>query len=54
MLSAHDAGAVICPPHPGLYLKPKSLEEAAQTFSWRLGDQLGLSMGDRIRWGGDS
>lgn len=51
MLAAHDAGAVICPPHPGLYLKPKSLKEAAQTFSWRLGDQLGLSMEGRTRWG---
>ena len=53
MLTAHDAGAVICPPHPGLYFKPKSLEEAAQTFSWRLGDQLGLTMEGRKRWGGN-
>lgn len=53
MLAAHDAGAVICPPHPGLYLKPKSLEEAAQTFSWRLGDQIGLAMEGRKRWGED-
>ena len=53
MLAAHDAGAVICPPHPGLYLKPKSLEEAAKTFSWRLGDQLGLGMEGRVRWGDD-
>ncbi len=53
MLAAHDAGAVICPPHPGLYLKPKSLEDAAKTFSWRLGDQLGLGMDGRERWGDD-
>jgi len=51
MLTVHDAGAVICPPHPGFYLKPKSLEEAAMTFSWRLGDQLGLEMEGRKRWG---
>ncbi len=51
MLAAHDAGAVICPPHPGLYLKPKNLDEAAKTFSWRLGDQLGLDMDGRERWG---
>ncbi len=53
MLAAHDAGAVICPPHPGYYLKPETMKEAAMTFSWRLGDQLGLVMRDRKRWGGD-
>ncbi len=53
MLTAHDAGAVICPPHPGLYLKPTTLREAAQSFSWRLGDQLGLVMRGRKRWGSD-
>ncbi|MCF8057056.1 MAG: UbiX family flavin prenyltransferase [Desulfocapsa sp.] len=51
MLAVHDAGAVICPPHPGFYLKPKTLEEAAMTFSWRLGDHLGLVMEGRKRWG---
>lgn len=51
MLAVHDAGATICPPHPGFYLKPKDLEEAALTFSWRLGDQLGLVMNNRKRWG---
>ncbi len=51
MLAAHDAGATICPPHPGFYLKPKNMEEAALTFSWRLGDQLGLTMNKRKRWG---
>ncbi len=54
MLAAHDAGAVICPPHPGFYLKPENLEEAALTFSWRLGDQLGLSMKNRKRWGDEA
>ncbi|MEN8200602.1 MAG: UbiX family flavin prenyltransferase [Thermodesulfobacteriota bacterium] len=52
MLTVHDAGAVICPPHPGFYLKPKDLTEAAMTFSWRLGDQLGLPMEGRRRWEG--
>ena len=47
MLAAHDAGATICPPHPGYYLNPSSIEEAATTFSWRLGDQLGLQMKGR-------
>jgi len=52
MLAVHDAGATICPPHPGFYLKPATIEEAAMTFSWRLGDQLGLVMKGRKRWGG--
>jgi len=51
MLAAHDAGATICPPHPGFYLKPENLAEAAMTVSWRLGDQLGLAMEGRKRWG---
>jgi len=50
MLSAHDAGAIICPPHPAFYLEPQSLEEAAKTFSWKIGDQLGLEMKERKRW----
>ena len=53
MLAAHDAGAIICPPHPGFYLKPENLKDAAMTFSWRLGDQLGLVMKGRKRWGND-
>ncbi len=52
MLTVHDAGATICPPHPGFYLKPATIEEAAMTFSWRLGDQLGLEMKGRKRWEG--
>jgi len=51
MLKMHDAGAVICPPHPGFYLQPKTLKEAATTFSWRLADQIGLEIKDRKRWG---
>ncbi len=52
MLAAHDAGATICPPHPSYYLRPESIEEAARTFSWRLGDQIGLEMKGRKRWEG--
>jgi len=52
MLQVHDAGGIICPPMPGYYLHPKTLEEAAQTFAWRLADQLGLDIPQRKRWGG--
>lgn len=50
MLAVHDAGAVICPTMPSYYMKPKSLEQAAQTYAWRLADQLGLEIPNRKRW----
>jgi flavin prenyltransferase len=50
MLAVHDAGAVICPTMPSYYLRPKTLTEAAETYSWRLADQLGLSIPERKRW----
>lgn len=53
MLKAHDAGAVIFPTMPGYYLKPKTLEEAALTFAWRLADHVGVKVGNRQRWEGD-
>ncbi len=53
MLAAHDAGAIICPPLPGFYLQPSTLEEAAETFSWRLADQIGLEIPGRRRWGAE-
>lgn len=50
MLTAHDAGAVICPPMPSYYLKPKNLTEAAESYSWRLADQLNIKIPGRKRW----
>lgn len=50
MLAAHDAGAIICPTMPSYYLCPETLAEAAQTYSWRLADQLGLDIPERKRW----
>jgi 4-hydroxy-3-polyprenylbenzoate decarboxylase len=51
MLKVHDAGAVLCPPMPGFYHNPATLEEAACTYSWRLADQLGIDLPKRKRWG---
>ncbi len=51
MLAVNDAGAVICPIMPGFYLQPKTLEEVAQIYSWRLADQLGIKIPKRKRWG---
>lgn len=50
MLKVHDAGAVICPPMPSYYFKPTSLEEAAESFGWRVMDQLGIEIEGRKRW----
>ena len=51
MLRAHDSGAIICPPMPSFYLKPQNLQEAAETYAWRLADQLDLVTGLRKSWG---
>ena len=50
MLAVHDAGAVICPTMPSYYLQPSSLDEAAESYSWRLADQLALTIPNRKRW----
>ncbi|THB71277.1 MAG: UbiX family flavin prenyltransferase [Desulfobulbaceae bacterium] len=52
MLRAHDAGAIIFPPMVSYYLKPQSLEEAADMFSWRIYDHLGITIPGRKRWQG--
>lgn len=52
MLKVHDAGAMIFPTMPGYYLKPKTLEEAALTFAWRLADHIGVEVEERQRWEG--
>jgi len=50
MLKAHDAGAIICPPMPSYYFKPASIEEAAESFCWRVLDQIGIDTEGRKRW----
>lgn len=50
MLAVHDAGAVLCPTMPSYYLRPATLEQAAETYAWRLADQLGLHIPGRKRW----
>ena len=52
MLALHDAGAVICPPMPSFYLKPRDLETMARHFAGRLCDQIGLHITDLPRWQG--
>lgn len=52
MLRAQAAGAIICPPMPALYHRPKSLEEMAAIFAGRLGSLLGIELADQHRWTG--
>lgn len=50
MLAVHDAGGVICPTMPSYYLNPETLEQAAESYSWRLADQLFIALPNRKRW----
>ena len=50
MLRAHDTGAVICPIMPGYYFQPESLADVADSFAWRVMDQLGIEPAERKRW----
>jgi 4-hydroxy-3-polyprenylbenzoate decarboxylase len=52
MLRAQAAGAIICPPMPALYHRPKSLEEMAAIFAGRLGSLLGIELAVQHRWTG--
>jgi flavin prenyltransferase len=52
MLRVHDAGGIICPAMPGYYLNPKTIEEAAMTFAWKITDLLNIHVPNRKRWEG--
>ncbi|MEN8141872.1 MAG: UbiX family flavin prenyltransferase [Thermodesulfobacteriota bacterium] len=51
MLSAHEAGATICPAMPGFYQGPETLEAMARNFAARVAEQLGVAV-DYPRWQG--
>jgi len=51
MLAVQEAGAIICPPMPSFYLKPKTLQEMARSFAARICDQLDIVV-DVPRWEG--
>jgi len=52
MLKAHEAGAIICPPMPALYHRPRSIEEMARFFAGRVAELLGIEVADLPRWQG--
>lgn len=53
MMKVHDAGGMIIPPMPAYYFKPQSLEEAADTFAWKVAAKLGIQVKEAKHWGED-
>ena len=54
MLAAHDAGATIFPPSPGLYTDPKTINDMVLLFTSRLMDHLDIKNNLAPRWGEDT
>jgi 4-hydroxy-3-polyprenylbenzoate decarboxylase len=52
MRSVHEAGAIVCPPMPSFYLKPRDLTEMARNFAGRVAELIGLSITGLPRWEG--
>ena len=50
MLRIQEAGAIICPPMPSFYLRPRNMDEMARHFAARICDLLGIVV-DVPRWG---
>jgi 4-hydroxy-3-polyprenylbenzoate decarboxylase len=50
LLRAAEAGAVILPPVPAFYARPRSIEEMADQFVARVLDHLGLDHAIGSRW----
>ncbi len=51
MLAASDMGAVIAPPVPAFYARPKSVDEILDQTVGRVLDLFGLDSGEVRRWG---
>lgn len=52
MLAAVDAGAVVMPPSPGFYSKPKSIQDLLDHLVGRMLDQLHIGHSLVARWEG--
>lgn len=51
MLRVHRAGAVIMPPCPGFYHRPRNLDELLDQFAGRILEQMHLPHNLYTRWG---
>ncbi|MEQ8354748.1 MAG: UbiX family flavin prenyltransferase [Kiloniellaceae bacterium] len=54
MLAVSEMGAIIAPPVPGFYAKPKSLDDMVDHTVGRVLDLFGLDAGTVKRWGEES
>jgi len=52
MLRVHDAGATVMPAMPAFYYGPRSIEDLAEQYVYRVLAQLGLPQGKQYRWKG--
>lgn len=52
MLTAHDAGAIICPAMPAYYHNPQSIADLVREYSCRIAQLLGIEVPDMPRWQG--
>jgi 4-hydroxy-3-polyprenylbenzoate decarboxylase len=52
MLRVHDAGATVMPAMPAFYYEPKTIEDFAEQFAYRVLAQLGLPHEKQYRWKG--
>jgi 4-hydroxy-3-polyprenylbenzoate decarboxylase len=53
MLKLSRMGAVISPPLPAFYARPKSIDDMVDYSVSRILDQLGIHLDDASRWSGD-
>jgi flavin prenyltransferase len=52
MLRVHDAGAAVMPAMPAFYYGPKTIEDMAEQFAYRVLAQAGLPHEKQYRWQG--
>jgi flavin prenyltransferase len=52
MLRLHDAGATVMPAMPAFYFSPKSIDDMAEQFAYRVLAQAGLPQEKQYRWEG--
>ncbi|MGH9646106.1 MAG: UbiX family flavin prenyltransferase [Bryobacteraceae bacterium] len=52
MMRVHDAGATVMPAMPAFYYEPKTIEDLAEQFAYRVLARLGLPHQKQYRWSG--
>jgi len=52
LLRVHDAGAIVMPAMPAFYFEPKTIDDLAAQFAFRVLAQVGLPQDAQYRWQG--